>query len=582
MGTATTFACLGVEWLGQCNYNPASPALIYFSLGEVVGALAFTLAVQQLLRQIYIFILSASYLALEHIYVLVFVGVAAALAAAIVPNLPILHGGPWGYAINWELLAAALFVVAYGAVVIALIRPVNVRPDRIEDFAQGAARLLSEAEESDHIDFTRDLQRSLPTLITAAQFDQYEHDTTAFHDFAFRKQIRQAAYAVAFLRLIADHLYCRTLVTRQPWRVANMLREVSTNRLYCRGAEQFVRELAHQAIIRDDSMITREVGYHGFGAAPLLSDGLFADWFIVTQYNPLASFFTASSEELTPMLLKRFNSAAERCYRTLIDNNDIFHQQAAYSIQSYYRSIFMRAHTFQENPNYDFYVVMEMSNAVTTAGRMANRLLAALSADDYQHLFVTDTEVPRADVLETLVEIVDEALNAIAKQFKGVDDPFWIMLMDVMRQIFNSIGSEPDGMTPFQQRLALKLVNKLADNMNGYYPVIVRVLLSAVGPYKHHAAQQNATAFNILKDAMYVVLRRLPNLAQKRGDKIAAYFPPNVTYEVATNKITHAYRGGGVEVTDLSALRIPALSLLEPSLRRLLTSQERDAAARGF
>jgi hypothetical protein len=52
MGAAATFACFGVEWLGQCSYNPASPALIYFSLGEVVGALAFTLAVQQLLRKI--------------------------------------------------------------------------------------------------------------------------------------------------------------------------------------------------------------------------------------------------------------------------------------------------------------------------------------------------------------------------------------------------------------------------------------------------------------------------------------------------------------------------------------------------
>ncbi len=81
---------------------------------------------------------------------------------------------------------------------------------------------------------------------------------------------------------------------------------------------------------------------------------------------------------------------------------------------------------------------------------------------------------------------------------------------------------------------------------------------------------------------MYIVLRQLPKLAQKRGDKIAAYFPPNVTYDVVKNQITHTYRGGGVRVTDLSALRIPALSLLKPSLRRPLTSEEQAAARRGF
>ena len=43
-------ACLGLSWRGTCRYNPAAPTSIYFSLGEVVGALAFTRAVQQLLK----------------------------------------------------------------------------------------------------------------------------------------------------------------------------------------------------------------------------------------------------------------------------------------------------------------------------------------------------------------------------------------------------------------------------------------------------------------------------------------------------------------------------------------------------
>jgi hypothetical protein len=106
--------CLGISWLGLCNYNPAAPSSIYFSLGEAVGALAFTLAVQQLFKPIYRFRLRARHIKLVHLYTLVFAGVGATLVAAVLPSFPMLHGGPWGYAIVWEVIAALLFGVAYG------------------------------------------------------------------------------------------------------------------------------------------------------------------------------------------------------------------------------------------------------------------------------------------------------------------------------------------------------------------------------------------------------------------------------------------------------------------------------------
>jgi hypothetical protein len=112
-------ACLGLSWLGTCRYNPAAPASIYFGLGQAIAALAFTFAVQQLLKPIYRFRLGIRYVPLSRLYICVFAGVGAVVIAALVPNFPILHSGPWGYAIAWEIGAAALFIVAYGAVVLA-------------------------------------------------------------------------------------------------------------------------------------------------------------------------------------------------------------------------------------------------------------------------------------------------------------------------------------------------------------------------------------------------------------------------------------------------------------------------------
>jgi hypothetical protein len=132
-------ACLGLEALGPCNYDPAKPFTVYFAPGAAVGALAFTLAVQQLLKPVHRFRLATRYLTLSRIYVCVFGGVAATVVAAILPDITSLHGGPWGYPINWEILATLLFVLSYAAVVTAIVRPVRARPARLPDFAQQAA-----------------------------------------------------------------------------------------------------------------------------------------------------------------------------------------------------------------------------------------------------------------------------------------------------------------------------------------------------------------------------------------------------------------------------------------------------------
>ena len=567
-------ACLGLSWLGQCTYDPAAPASIYFSPGAAIGALAFTLAVHQLLRPIYRFRLSARYLRVRHLYIVVFAAAGATLIAALVPNFPVLHGGPWGYAIVWEVLATTLFVVAYGAVVLATVHPIRVRPRRIVQFARGVATLLSAANETDHTDLVDDLTGSLPTIIKAASFGEHQQ-TTAFFDFIHRKEIERASYAFTLLRVIADPLFCATLVKRAPWRVALMLKEISAKRLHSRAAEQFVRELAHQAIIRDDSMMTREIGYHGFGTAPLLSDSLFSDPFILIVYDPFHTFFAAGSDATVGPLLGRFNSAAERCYTTLIEEGHVYEAQAAFSIKEFYSSIFMKAYTFQKGTEYDHRATIEMILAVRLATRMANKLLASVGETSYHALFVSNSSVYRHDVLETLVEIVYEALTSIGNSFRGVDDPFWMLAIGVMHDVFHSVGDQPDGMTPFQQRLALKLIRKLNENMRGFYPAVSRVLLVTVGPYHHRAGQPNRTAFNILKDAVYVALRRLPQLARTKPDKIEDYLAPNVAYRPETSQLVHTYRGGAQNITDLLALNVPAFSIISSRLRRGLTDNER-------
>ena len=104
---------LGISWLGMCSYNPSAPSAIYFSLGEAIGALAFTLAVQQLLKPVYRFRLFARHIRPSHLYMLVFAGALAHSFRRPCSKFFRFARGPWGYSIVWELIAAAFFAESY-------------------------------------------------------------------------------------------------------------------------------------------------------------------------------------------------------------------------------------------------------------------------------------------------------------------------------------------------------------------------------------------------------------------------------------------------------------------------------------
>ena len=574
-------ACVGIEWLGLCNYDPAAPAPIYFTLGNAVTALAFTLAVQNFLKPIYVFRLAIRHMTTKRLYSMVFAGAFLCVIAALVPRMSFLHSFPIGYAIVWEMLATALFLMAYGSVAIAAAVPIKVKPKRVPRFAQAAAQLISEAGESDHLELLKDLRESLPTLIRLATFVEMKHgeERTAFFDFIHRERLEQASYAHSLLRIIADAPFCRTLVDKAPWAGSRMLGVIETERLYARSAESFVRELAQQALLSDEGMMDRERKFHGFGTAPLLSESLFGSPFIVSRYNTLQGYIRA--DKVTLSVIERFNSATVRTFETLIEHRRMDHSYSAMGAKSFYESAFMGLSAIQGAENYDYRHAMATTRSLTNAITLANKLMAAISDDAYERLYVDDfKDKHKYDVLGVLVEIVFDGLKSISNRFRGPNDPFWLMAHEAMSRSFQHIREQPDGMTPFQQRLAILIIDGLQDNMNGWYPSISRIVLAALGPYRENAQQPNATAYNILKDAAYIELQKLPELATEHPEKLGDYFPDNVGYDVAKNTLTHTYFGGGTAVTALASLNINPVDVANKALRRRLTDDESKEAER--
>lgn len=560
--------CFGLEWLGRCAYKPSQPFAVYFSLGEVIGALAFTLAVQQLLKPIYIFRLNARRTPIAALYVVVLLGSLSAIFAAIAPNLPDLHTGFWGYAIVWELFGAMLFCLAYGAVVLAVMKPVTATPSTMIAFCRSSVRTLAAATEADVVDYARDLERSLPALIKAAQIHHWRFETpSAFYLFRKRVALERGSYAAKLLAVLADPFICRTLVSRCPWLTAAMLMDVSDAELHSEHAEPLVRELAHQAVTGPASMMAREVRYLGFGTAPVLSDCLFSSAFIVDRYNPFDWVFSDHNPPSVDVL-KRYNSAVKRAVKALITKRKFGHSYAVFHIGSFYESLFASAYKIQRDPNQDYAFVIEMMEGAALAIELAQEIQTSVSPGHYESLFVDDPTKHRSDMMEALVEIVVEALEGIANKFKGSDDPFWSQALNILGDVFPQFRDQPDGLTPLQQRVALKLIGKLEHNMRGFYPAVSRVLLACVGPYERNGLQPGRTAFNILRDAMYVELKKLPVLAASKPKKLLDFLPDNLSFEYADSSLTHTYRDGAKVSTNLRTLLLPAVSLLDPAFRR--------------
>jgi hypothetical protein len=547
--------CLGIELLGECTYKPASPYGVYFSLGEAISALAFTVAVQQLLKPIFLLRLDARLLSVGRLYIAVFVGALAVLISALVPHFPVLHSGPWGYPIVWEILAAVIFGSAYGIVIWTASRPATATPRTMVRFCGASARLLSSAAEADHIDYVPDLVSSVPALIKASQILQRRPETvTAFWEFAHRVEIERGSNAWNLLRVLADPHFCRTLVRRAPWAAAEMMREIDAQRLHSQAAEQFVREIAYQAVFDDDSMMAREVEYTGFGTAPFLSSSIFSSRYIVEGYDPFDWLFSRD-RSLTQSTAKRFGAAVKAAVETLIGER-VFHRvQALYSIHQYYKTMAQQLDGLQGITPRDYSFVFEVGDCFKLSASLAHRLERAVPPRLYLQLFARSRRDARTyDLLHTLVENVCEGFWGIANKYKGFNDVFWSMTINLQRQAFPMFSDEAVGMTPFQQQLAIKLLQKVRDNMNGHYPAVTRILLAWIGPYNQGGRQANRTAFNILRDGFYAELKSLRVLAARDPACIRDFLPDNVAYDVGTDTLVHSYSDGATASTSLRQL----------------------------
>ena len=219
-----TFPCFGLEFLGQCGYNPVNPT-VYFSIGQLLSLLIITVAVYKILNPIIrlriranrLFKFKLDFFGLKNwiskwkfpspfqplafflknaivririkfniFYYLIIISIISVFISSIIPSIPDFYKIPViGYPIFWEILSGSI-LTCLGIYFIKIInKPAQLNKHNCEDFFKSSLFIIERREEKELTSLARELTSSLETIITVVK--DYEQFYCAVQSLAHEK-----------------------------------------------------------------------------------------------------------------------------------------------------------------------------------------------------------------------------------------------------------------------------------------------------------------------------------------------------------------------------------------------------------
>ena len=547
----------------------------YFSIGDAVAGLGIFLLIPQFLKPIYIFRLRVLGIGLRPLYavsaIAFFCVMIGSLTLYVSPYL-----GPTP--LLWELVGGFLFAIAYSALAWVSIFPARATARSIGKYVRAGSNLLASASEEDRVEFAADILANIRKFIRLADLPAMRVRNKRVAFFISEKRATEASfYSEAFLRILADPVFCRALVTRLPWDAARILSAFADEKPAEQVGRNFVHQIARYVVISPEPVGTEEAGWYNFSGAPPLSKAAFGNAYLNQHYLPWEAITASDYDDLDAGLMERVDRAA----RLTIDDHaadgfssqsyNIARLQENYEILS--RRIFLRK---KAEP--------DIKPCANILGRSVKYIVEATRAycrsakgADGKALFASGDTVAGFSALDSIAELVISVLENTAYEFGGFEDKFWPMAREIWDATLPRFGAQPEGMDALQQRVTLKLIEKTRENMEGWYSPLPRLALAIVGPYAPKGEAPERSAFKICRDMFYRELKAYPAFHDSDPERAKTFLPDNVRYDPATSELIHRYSFGQEDHTNLNALDIPAEPLADESMPSAGERLEADA-----
>ena len=524
---------------------------VYFSIGDAIAGLGIFLLIPQYLKPIYVFRLRVLGMGLRVLYALPAFGFAAVVIAALVPNLPesvpVLIRTP----LLWELIAAFLWAGSYGVLGWVSIVPAHPSPRSIAGYVRAGVNLLAGASEEDRVEFAGDIVASIKRLIRIADVG----------DTASKDTKEAASYSETFLRILSDPVFCKTLVARLPWDAARILRAFSEAQPKQQVGRAFVLQIARQTLVSSESDDPKDQDFHGFTDAPPLLKAAFGDAFLNRKYLPWEGAAASDFDVIEIDKMKRVSTAARLTIDEQVAGGFAVQSYNVARLQETLEVIGRRIAVLKRNGADVSQLSGALGQAVKHIVEATRKYCDAAQEAERRALYAEADSIRDFSAIDSVAELAVSVLETASHEFTGFDDKFWRMVREIWDAVFPRFGAQPAGMDPLQQRVAMKLTEKIRETLEGWYSPLLRLTLALIGPYAAKGETKERTAFKILRDALYTELKAFPAFYEGDPERAKSFLPGNVRYDPGASELIHRYSFGGEDRTNLKTLEMAPVSL---------------------
>jgi len=521
---------------------------VYFSIGDAVAGLGIFLLIPQFLKPVYIFRLRVIGIGLRTLYAAAALGFICVMVAAVVPNFPNVRPVFLGNPLVWELIGGLLYATSYSALGWVYIFPARVGLRSITKYVRAGANLLASASEEDRVEFAADIVSNIKRLIRIA-------------DRPRKAAANISSNSESFLQLLADPVFCRTLVVRLPWDAARLLRAFSQERPKAQVGRVFVHQITREWLISSESTGAGEVDWQGFSDAPELSEAAFGDTYLNRHYLPWESLTAIDIRHVDVGLLERVYRAAQLTIDNHIADRFSFQSYNIARLQENFEALSRRIYALKKAEPDIAPCANILGHSVKYIVEATRRYCRSVAGADGKAHYASADTVSGFSALDSIAEMVISVLENMAYEFSGFEDKFWPMAREIWDGVLPRFGAQDVGLDALQQRVTLKLIEKTKENMEGWYSPLPRLALAIIGPYAAKGETPERTAFKICRDLFYGELKAFPAFYAKDPERAKTFLPNNVRYDAATSELVHRYSFGEEDRTDLNALEIAAEAL---------------------
>ena len=535
---------------------------VYFSIGDAVAGLGIFLIIPQFLKPIYFFRLRVIGIGLRTLYAVAGLGFICVVIAALVPllpaSVPLLIRTP----LVWELAGATLYAMCYTALGWVYIFPARSGVRSITQYVRAGSNLLASASEEDRVEFAADVLANIKRLIRIA--DRPGDKPSMFS--GGKSAADTAGNSESFLRLLADPVFCKTLVVRLPWDAARLLKAFSEEQPRTQVGRVFVHQIIREWVLSAENAGVGDIDWRTFSDAPELAHAAFGDTYLNRHYLPWESLSATDFDKLDIGVMERI----ERAARLTIDD----HIKDRFSYQSYntarlqenYEIISRRIFLLKKAEPDITPCANILGRSVKYIGEATRNYCRSAQGSDGKAMFASGDTVSGFSALDSIAELFISVLENISHDFGGFDDKFWPMAREIWDSVLPRFGTQQEGMDALQQRVTLKLIEKTRESMEGWYTPLPRLALSIIGPYAPKGETEGRTAFKICRDMFYRELKAYPAFHGNDPERAKTFLPNNVRYEAETGELVHRYSFGQEDRTDLNTLVIPDEALAAESM----------------